>query len=836
MLLILKLPCNMVFRIKYSFLYFLLFSSLALSLDAQSQGINTKNISTVEVDDLSDDQIRRFVEEAEKRGLSEQQLELMARSQGMSSTQISKLRQRINQLGAKGSRNTSYKEINRLRDDQLPSDSSSINLFSSFEEDNEDLDDGPEVFGLDFFNNPYLTFEPSLNIPTPINYVLSAGDEIIIDIWGASEQNYTLSVSPEGAILIPNLGPISLNGLSMEDATKKINSRLKNIYSGLGRNTYSQISLGQIRTIQVNVVGQVKKPGSFSLNSFATAINALYYAQGPTENGTLRDIEVYRGGKKIGAVDIYDFLLGGQQPNFLLQDQDMIVVKPYLERVLIEGEVKRPALYELKKGESIEDLMRYSGGFSTRAFKESLTLRRISRLKRSIITVEEASYGSFELKGGDEILISEITNRFDNRVQIYGAVHREGEFQLKEKMTLKDLIVIAEGLREDAFMGRGIIVRLSEDLSFENLSFNLNEVLSQSREPIYLQNGDYVNIQSIFDLRESQFVTVQGEIIKEGDYPFVDNMTVEDLIFLSGGFKESAAKSFVEVARRLDPSKADNSSLKSNIFTFPISRDLSLSPEASDFKLSAFDLVLIRRSPNYFEQEIVEVEGEVNFPGKYSIGNKNERISDLLKRAGGTTNFAYIKGATLIRRTEYYEESDSKAAAQRRENLKNLAERDSLLEKRAIKIKPQESIGIRLTEILNKPGSKYDLIIKEGDVLSIPRELETVRIRGELLYPSTARFDKSYNFRDYISLSGGFGDRARKGKSYVLYANGAAARTSSFLWFKNYPKIEPGAEIIVPQGPEKRKISATEVLAIGNVAVTMGWVFVQLFQTIGSKN
>lgn len=822
--------------------------ALPIALFAQD-GLNTQNLSTLNVDELSDDQIRKFAEQMQSSGYSEQQLEILAKSRGMSAAQLSKLRQRILkvQSSAKKGASTSSDSDDRLRSKPgfIEETETDFDPFASIFPKDSLRDDLP-IFGRSFFENVDLRLEAPVNIPTPVNYVIGAGDQLIIDIWGASEQTYQLTVSPEGSILIPSLGPVYLNGLTVEKADQRIRAKLKSIYSSLGDNTFAQISLGQIRTIQVNVIGEVVRPGSFSLSSFATPINALYSAGGPSEMGSFREIHIFRGGVKVANFDLYDFLVFGKEQSIKLQDQDVILVKPYVGRVRLDGEVKRPAYYEILPSESFSSLLEFSGGLSEKAYRKSISLQRNLNNSKSVITLTEANFQQSKLENGDRIEVGKIAERFSNRVRIEGAVNHPGEFQLTDTLTLGGLIALADGLRGDVFLGQGLIIRQNVDFSLTSLAFDTRD-LSGSTGKIALQNEDLVKIQSIFDLREDLMITVDGEVNSPGQFPYASGMTVENLIYLAGGFKESAARSFVEVARRVNRDNGNGDlSLSSQIFNFSISKTLVLDELASQFLIEPFDLVVIRKSPYYEEQVLVEVEGEVQFPGKYVLQKKDERISDLVKRTGGFTDYAYLKGATLIRRTEYFltdeqkadlalaEEDRSKdlnkttkAADIRKQELQTLFERDTLVEKGQAAFKEQESIGIQLEEIIKNPGTPQDLILKEGDVLSIPRELQTVRVRGEVLYPSTIPYSSS-SFNSFVAGAGGFSDRAKRNKCYVIYPNGSAKKTAAFLWFRNYPNVLPGSELIIPQKPEKRQLTAPEIIGLTTSLGTLALILNQL--------
>ncbi|MCR9249740.1 MAG: SLBB domain-containing protein [bacterium] len=809
---------------KLSILFTLAFlaSSIFLLSSAYSQEIDVNDIENIDVDKLTNEQVAKLSEEIDKRGLTMQQLEVIAASRGISSLQIAKLKQRLISVKTSGT-NQSDKGIVRLRENVVESGQNDpqFDIFDAIQSSQASLKNEDEIYGYNFFRNVNQGFEPSLNVPTPKNYILGAGDEVIIDVWGNSENTYQASVSPDGSIVIPDLGPIYLAGITIENADRRIKKRLKSIYSDLGSQTFAKVSLGTIRTIKVNIIGELDNPGSYTVSSFSTLINALYFAGGPNHLGSFREIDIYRQGKLFNKVDLYKFFTGEITTLPTLQDQDLVIIRPYVGRVKISGEVKRPGGYEIKANESLGRLLELCGGFNDVAYQGSISVRRNNRNDKSIITVTQEEVPEFQLRGGDEIFITKITSLFKNRVQIEGSVKNPGEYELTENLTLKGLIARAEGLQNDAFLGRAIIIRLNPDLSLSTIAVNLNDVL-KGDNPIILQNEDYIKIASNFKLREEYTVSIQGEVNSPGKFQYLDSMTVEDLIFIAEGFKESAVTSFVEVARKVD-GDSGNESKSSEIFNFQISEDLSLSDKSSTFYLEPFDLVIVRKSPKFSYQQIVEVEGEVYFAGKFSIEKKDERISDLLERAGGITKFAYLQGATLIRQTEYFgkREEDATAAKFKRENLQGISRRDSTLTAADLEIKRQESVGIDLESIIRNPGSKYDLILRNGDVLSIPKQLQTVRLRGELLHPSTVRYDKSLSFQDYVSQAGGFQNRANKGKSYIIYANGGVSTTKRFLWFKNYPKVAPGAEIIVPKKLERQPIGPQAWFAIASSTATI---------------
>lgn len=860
--------------------YCLILVVILCGTQSVAQNINSlssSDLNSVNIDELSDAQIQKFLDRAQESGLTLEQLEIVAQQRGMSASQLSKLRNRIRQLQLGSSDDgqiSSASDRLRERSDEETDEYS----FFEFLNDPDSLDTGKlKIFGMDIFKTAEVTFEPSLNVATPQNYILGAGDEVIVDVYGASEITYQEVISPDGTILISGIGPINLAGISVKEAKNRIFNRLSTIYSGLkGRNpsTFMQVSLGQVKSIKVNIVGNVVQPGTYELSSFSTAFNALYFAGGPTENGSLRQIEVFRGGEKIAILDVYKFLFEGEaDQNPQLQDQDVLIVKPYMNRVKLAGNVKQPAIYELKENETVEYLLKFSGGFSKNAFKDFLTIDRVGNVEKEVSTVERSDFSSEKIMDGDSIYVTKVLDTYANRIKIEGAVIRPGYYELTPDLTLSALIKKANGLREDAYMKRGNVIRLSNRLSLKNIAFDVQEVVNNNQD-IALSPDDIIRISSIFDLNEHQIITINGQIRNPGIFPYIDSMTVEDLVGLSGGLMENASSSTIEVARRL--TSDDDITKSSEIFTFEINRDLGVNDEASNFLLQPFDLVLVKSTPYVRQHKVVKIEGEVNFPGYYALETNEDKISDLIKRAGGLTKYGYPEGSSLIRRTEYFrtdfekeelqalidvkrneleakfltenssglenydlieeqlvkyekelteafkiEESanDLEARIFRAQELRKLLVRDSV--SGASELVDRQAIGIELDKIINQPESSYDLTLKDGDLISVPRKFETVRVQGEVLYPNMVKFQQGTSFKKYVSASGGFSSKAKVGKSYVVYANGSAQRTKKFLFFKIYPPIKPGADIIVPQKEAKEKIDAREIIALTSAVGTM---------------
>lgn len=872
--------------------YFFMIVLLVVGTQVQAQDPNDfspSDLSNINIDELSDEQVQQFLDKAKENGLTLDQLELIAKQRGMSSTQIAKLRSRIRQIQL-GSNVDGDSQItdpsSRIRDEYEREDEYSffetLNPVDSEEEDAGKL----KVFGAEIFASVKPSFEPSQNLPTPENYVLGPGDEVFIDVYGASEITYQEVISPDGKILISGVGPLSLSGITVKSARSRVINKLSSIYSGLkgsNPNTFIEMSVGQVRSIKVNVVGNVTQPGSYTLSSFSTVFNALYQAAGPSENGSMRNIKLIRNGKEIAVFDVYKYLFEGEDDNNLqLRDGDIVVVKPYVNRVKIAGSVKNPAIYELKEKETFDYLLAISGGFDETAFKDHVTIDRIGDIEKEVSTVMKNQFAYEIMQNGDSIFISKTLNTYKNRVKIDGAVKRPGYYELTNELTLSSLLAIASGLREDAYLARGNIIRLSNDLSLKNVTFDLKAVMAGEQD-IVLSANDLVMIPSIFDLNEEQIVTINGQVRNPGDFPFIDNMTVEDLINISGGLKEDASTTTVEVARRL---KTDEDLSKSSkIFTFQINGDLAINDEASDFILKPFDLVLIKSTSFVRKHKVVKIEGEVNFPGYYALETNEDKISNLIERAGGLTQYGYAEGASLIRRTEYYrtefekeelealldvkrKELEEKFIGESQANLENynlieeqlieyekelteafkIEESSDELEARIFRAQQlrkllvrdsvsgseelieQQAIGIELNRILEQPNSKYDLNLNDGDLISVPKQLETVRVQGEVLYPNTVRFQEGTSFKSYVSASGGFSSKAKIGKSYIVYANGSAERTKNFLFFRTFPKVKPGADIIVPQREPRRKLSVQEILGISSSLATIALIIDRLSQ------
>ena len=675
------------------------------------------------------------------------------------------------------------------------------------------------VFGRNVFNRTNLTFEPNENVATPEHYKLGPGDEVIIDIWGANETNIRQQISPEGNIMVSQIGPLYLNGLTIREANEKVREVFARKYAGVaGDEPESQvrITLGQIRTIQINVMGEVAVPGTYRLSSFATVFHALYRAGGVTDIGSLRNIRIMRGGKLLAGLDVYGYILEGKTTDDIrLQEGDVIVVPPYEALVSVEGKVKRPMYYEMKKGETLGTLIDYAGGFTGDAYSKEVRLVRRTGREYRLFNVGSPDYAGFKLDDGDEISVGTILNRFANRVEIRGAVYREGMYELGEDMnTVRQLIDRADGLKGDAFLARALLYREHEDLSIETVAVDLKGVINGTVPDISLRRNDVLEIASVRDLEEKGAFRIEGLVSRPGVYPFADNTTLEDLIIQAGGLLDGASTVRVDVARRLkDPKSLEPSSALSELFSFAV-KDGFVIEGTPGFVLKPYDMVEVRKSPAYQVQRRVSIDGEVVFAGGYTLTQKNERISDLVKRAGGVTDDAYVRGGRLIR-----EMNDEERAVW--DEVVQLARRNSGTDSLAVEklqMNDRYTVGIELDKALANPGSDYDMVLREGDRLVVPEYVSTVKISGEIMKPNTVLFIKGEKLKYYISQAGGYGSRAKKGKAYIIYMNGTMSRVKG----QGKARIEPGCEIVIPGKRARKGMSLAEIMGLTTSAASVG--------------
>lgn len=782
---------------------------------------------------MSDDQVIQYVKEANKSGKSQKQITTELLRRGVTKEQVSRIQQKYSESNTVS--NKSNEMPSQLRQRTLVDDGGGQRRTTDYSEvgmldetvggrvDNRadntaTTDNASQIFGHDVFTNRNLTFEPSINLATPVDYRLGPGDEVIIDVWGASENTIRQSISPEGTIQVSGLGPVQLSGMTVKDANAYLQREFSKIYSGIsGSEPTSQIklTLGDIRTIQINIMGEVAVPGTYTLSSFSSVFHALYRAGGVNKIGSLRSIKVVRNGKTIADLDVYDYLMKGKMKDDIrLQEGDVIIVNPYESLVRIAGKVKRPMFYEMKPTETVATILNYAGGFTGDAYKKAVRIIRKSGREHQVYNVDEMDYSVFRLDDGDSISVDAVLKRFENRVEIRGAVYRSGLYELSGTVnTVKQLIKKAEGLRGDAFLNRALLDRENEDLSHEVIAVDLGGLLKGTVADIPLQKNDILYIPSIHDLKEEETISIHGEVANPGTFLFSKNMTIEDLLVQSGGLLEAAATTKVDITRRIkDPKSTSFSSVLGKTYSFDIKDGLVVGGEG-DFHLEPFDEVYVRKSPAYRKQQNVVVAGEVLFGGNYALVKKNERLSDLISKAGGITPDAYVKGARLIRKmTE--EEQRRQADAVR---MARMGEGKDSISVEKLNISDTYTVGINLEKAISNPGSDFDLVLREGDVLFIPEYINTVKISGAVMYPNTVLYKRGESLRYYINQAGGYGNLAKKKKAYVVYMNGTVSRLKS----RDKKAIEPGCEIIVPSKEEKKRMSIAKILGMGSTTASI---------------
>ncbi|GEP89440.1 capsule polysaccharide transporter [Chitinophaga terrae (ex Kim and Jung 2007)] len=795
-------------------------------------------VKQVNVDNLPDDQIRRIVAEMKQNNLSMDDINSYAERKGVPPAEAEKLKTRIQMMGLdktldKRSNTALFQPDAQYKGRSFnDSDTSQVDLFR--QNGNVEIIRKKRIFGADLFSNKNLTFEPNLRIPTPQNYKLAADDQLAIDVYGYNEMQYNLTVTSEGYIRIPNLGPVYVNGLTIEEAKTRITKQLSAIYSAINsRKTFVQVSLGNIRSIRVLLIGEIEKPGTYTLPSLTTIANALYVSGGPNDNGSFRAIDVIRNGRVIVTFDLYDFLTKGDLTNnIVLQDQDIVKVNPYQTRVELIGEVKRPAIFEAKESETLGNIIDYAGGYTDGSFKDNITAYRINNKEREVINIKKSEIAQFKLKSGDQFFVDSILNRFTNRVTISGAVFHPGNYGLEPGMTIKNLIDKADGIREEASLNRGIIRRLNEDFSPAIISFNLSDVLS-GKSTILLKKEDSVVIFSKFDLRQSYDVTIKGQVNRPGVFPYADSMRLEDLVLLAGGLSDAASLKNVEISRRVRTDGLDNSAdtVRAIVMKIDLTKDLN-TIDGKSLILEPFDEIVIRKEPAYSAQANVSVDGEVLYPGQYAIISKREHISDVIRRSGGLKPEAFAEGAVLLRKT-YINDADSTLLNYKLALFYSKLEDSSSISSVAKMMnRKYQLLGINLEDVLKRPGSKYDILLEEGDVLKIPKKLQTVQLFGEVYFPKKIRVDNGSSFKDYIRGAGGFTSAALKRRSYVVYPNGEVKSTRKIFFFNKYPKVKPGSEVFIPSKKEKKGLSVQESIGLISGLATVVLIFVTLMDKI----
>ena len=796
------------FSNKYLFFLSLIFT-LFLSVSMSSQSLPG------DLSSLSDDEVYGYWQRAKQQGYSLAQIKTIAKARGVSPAKIAEMELKLSGLQGEDNASAGVQIDNAL---EIVKDKNNSKLLR----ENKDA-----FFGYDFFNNSNITFTPNVNLATPANYQLGPGDEMVINVWGAAENTYNMAVDREGAIRFSGIGPVFLNSLSIVEATKKIKGALSKIYSGINAadsspyKVFVGVSLSNVRTVQVDIIGEVKVPGTYSLNALSSLLNALYACGGPTRQGTFRNIKLIRNGVDVANFDIYKYLLeGSQEGNKSLKDGDVIIVSPYISRVKISGAVKRQGIFEIKSNENFSHLIEFMSGFTSNAHKELLFLERIDGDRRKLKEILFDEVLNEDLEDGDQIFVKEIINKFENRIEIEGALYRPGAYELTEGLTLSGLITKAAGLREVAFVDRGLLFRTKDGVNKKVTPFSVSAIIDGTND-IVLEPNDRIRIFNKYSLKESSFLTIGGGINNPGRFSYMENITLEDLILLGGGLKQEANASVVDVYRRINDDEFETLSE-----TFKVSANGELNFENKDaFVLEPNDRVSVRFLKGYGEQVNVSITGEINYPGGYTMELKDLKIFDLLDRSGGVSPYAFLEGASLIRVNPYYKDIAQSTTV-------NTIDDTSISSNTKVNMNNSRTyrVAIDLKAILASKDSKHNLVLKNGDILEIPSIKQTVKIEGDVLVPSLIRYEKGSTIKDYVDKSGGYGFTAKKGKTFVVYANGDIASTKHFLFFRSYPKIETGAIILVPTKIKRtaNRMSTGEVIALTTSLATLALLVQQV--------
>ena len=758
---------------------------------------------------MSDSQVLEYVKDGIRQGKEQKQLASELARKGVTKEQAMRVKQLYEQQNNVNTSQSTGTDINesRLREETKENTSDMLEDHPT----TEDLAREDQVFGRNIFNTRNLTFEPSVNLATPANYRLGPGDEVIIDIWGASQNTIRQQISPEGTINIQKIGPVNLSGMTVSAANDYLKNALNKIYNGLNNTTDPtsdiRLTLGNIRTIQINVMGEVVQPGTYALSSFSTVFHALYRAGGVSDIGSLRNVQLVRNGKNIATIDVYEFIMkGNTQDDIRLQEGDVVIVPAYDVLVKISGKVKRPMRFEMKKDENLATLIKYAGGFEADAYTRSLRVVRQNGEEYEVNTVKDMDYSIYTMRNGDVVTAEAILNRFTNKLEIRGAVYRPGIYQLSGKLnTIRELVHEAQGLTGDAFLNRAVLYRQREDLTSEVVQIDIRSIMNGTSPNLALMKNDILYIPSIHDLEDRGNVTVHGEVAHPDSYPYADNMTLEDLIIQAGGLKEAASTVRIDVSRRIkNPrSTADNDTI-GQMYTFSLKDGFVIDGQPG-FILQPYDEVYVRRSPGYQAQQNVVIDGEILFGGNYAMTSREERLSDLVNKAGGPTSLAYLRGAKLTRVA-------SAGEKKRMGDVIRLMSRqlgEAMIDSLGIGVEDTFTVGIDLEKALTNPKGSADLVLREGDVVFIPKNTNTVTINGAVMVPNTVSYMKGKNVDYYLNQAGGYSDNARKSKKFIVYMNGQVTKVKG----SGKKQIEPGCEIIVPSKAKKK----------GNIANILGY-------------
>ena len=776
---------------------------------------------------MSDSQVLEYVKDGIRQGKEQKQLASELARKGVTkeqATRVKQLYERQNNVNASNATGTDVNE-SRLREEMKENTSDMLEDHPS----TQDLARSNQVFGRNIFNTRNLTFEPSVNLATPSNYRLGPGDEVIIDIWGASQNTIRQQISPDGTINIQKIGPVNLNGLTIAEANDYLKKTLNKIYNGLNNandpTSDIRLTLGGIRTIQINVMGEVVQPGTYSLSSFSTVFHALYRAGGVSDIGSLRNVQLVRNGKNIATIDVYQFIMKGNiQDDIRLQEGDVVIVPAYDVLVKIDGKVKRPMRFEMKKDENLSTLISYAGGFDADAYTRSLRVVRQNGQEYEVNTVKDLDYSVYKMRNGDVVTAEAILNRFTNKLEIRGAVYRPGIYQLNGKLnTVRELVNEAQGLTGDAFLNRAVLYRQREDLTTEVIPVDIKAIMDGTSQNIILAKNDILYIPSIHDLEDRGDVVIHGEVAKPDSYPYADNMTLEDLIIQAGGLREAASVVRVDVSRRIkNPrSTVDNDTI-GQMYTFSLKEGFVVDGTPG-FVLQPYDEVYVRRSPGYQAQQNVVVEGEILFGGSYAMTSREERLSDLINKAGGTTNYAYLRGAKLTRVANASEKK-------RMGDVIRLMSRqlgEAMIDSLGIRVEDHFTVGIDLEKALANPGSTADIVLREGDVVFIPKSTNTVKINGAVMVPNTVSYMKGENIDYYLNQAGGYSENAKKSKKFIVYMNGQVTKVKG----SGKKQIEPGCEIIVPS-KAKKNTNIGNILGYATTFSTLGMMVASIANLI----
>lgn len=760
---------------------------------------------------MTDQQVLEYAKDGVKQGKDQRTIATELARRGVTREQAERVKKLYEQ------------QTNTTSGDLTGTAKAEARLREQTQEDNSTmLDEKPQaqevaqqdaVFGRNIFNTRNLTFEPNVNIATPPNYRLGPGDEVVIDIWGASQNTIRQQISPDGTINLEQLGPVFLSGMTVDRAQQYLTDELRKIYSD--QSNQIRVTLGNTRTIQINVMGEVVQPGTYALSAFSTVFHALYRAGGVSNIGSLRNVKVSRAGKIVATVDVYQFIMQGKtRDDIRLEEGDVIIVPAYDALVQITGNVKRPMRYEMKKDETLSTLLKYAGGFTSDAYTKSLRIVRQNGKEYQVNTVDDTDYSVCKMHDGDVVTAEAILDRFTNKLEVRGAVYRPGIYELGGKLnTVRELVEKADGLMADAFTGRAVLYRERENKTREVKQIDIRAIMEGTQPDIPLQKNDVLYIPSIHDLEDLGNVQIFGEVAHPGDYPYADNMTLEDLVITAGGLRESASVVRVDVARRIkDPKSTESSATIGQTFSFGLKDGFVVDGEPG-FTLQPYDQVFVRRSPGYSAQQNVTVSGEVLYGGTYALTTKSERISSVIAKAGGATPFAYVKGAKLTRVANEEE-------IRRMQDVVTLLRRqvgDAMIDSLGINVQNTFTVGIDLEAALANPGSDADIVLREGDVITVPEYNNTVKIDGAVMMPNTVSFKKGESVKYYISQAGGYGQNAKKSKKFIIYMNGQIAEVKG----SGKSQIEPGCEIIVPS-KRKKQFNLGNVVGLASSITSLG--------------